>query len=95
MFILTEFLTYPLDTVQRRLEVQGNEHSVLPRRYLNHVRWTLSRIYNEEGIFKGLYRGALMNITSSSIKYLFMPVVGYYFSHTSGFMSFARENFRD
>lgn len=95
LFVLTEFLTYPLDTVQRRLEVQGNEHSVLPRRYVSNIRWTLSRIYDEEGIFKGFYRGAIMNIMSNSVKYLFMPVFGYYLSHTTGFMGFARENYRD
>ena len=38
--VLLAFFTfsYPLDTVQRRLEAQSTEHSMLPRRYINGIR---------------------------------------------------------
>ena len=61
MASIVQLMIYPLETAQRRLEAQSTEHSMLPRRYLSGVRWTLSRIYHEEGIFKGLYRGFFCN----------------------------------
>jgi hypothetical protein len=95
LFLLSEFLVYPLDTVQRRLEVQGPEHSMLPRRYLNNIRFTISRIYDEEGIFRGFYRGAMMNILANCLKFMMLPVMTFYFSHSGQLLSFAKENYRE
>jgi hypothetical protein len=95
LFLLTEVLVYPLDTVQRRLEVQGKEHSMLPRRYLNHIRFTFSRILDEEGVFKGLYRGAIMNIFSNYLKYMTLPIFTYFYLNYNQISDFAKENIRD
>lgn len=66
---------YPLETVQRRLEAQSVEHSMLPRRYLDEVRWALSKIYHEDGLFKGLYRGYFCNILANSSRLLMFPII--------------------
>jgi Mitochondrial carrier protein len=69
-------LVYPLETVQRRLEAQSTEHSMLPRRYIDEIRWTLSRIYHEEGI-RGIYRGYICNILANSTKLTLYPILSY------------------
>ena len=74
-------LIYPLETVQRRLEAQSTEHSMLPRRYLDGIRWTLSRIYHEEGIRHGLYRGYICNTLANSVKIVLTPMLAYMFWH--------------
>lgn len=67
-------LVYPLSTVQRRLEVQSSDHSMLPRRYIG-VRYALSRIYNEEGLFRGLYRGFFCCGLAAFVKIGFVPLI--------------------
>lgn len=64
--LLAYTLFYPLLTVQRRLECQSTNHTMLPRRYLG-VRFAFSRIYHEEG-FKAFYRGFICNGLATSIK---------------------------
>jgi hypothetical protein len=59
--------TYPLLTVARRLMAQSTNHTMLPRRYTS-FRYAFSKIYGEEGIFRGFYRG----ITFNAIAMLFI-----------------------
>lgn len=75
LYFLSLFIAYPLDTLQRRLEVQSQEHSMLPRRYLNNIRWSMSRIYHEEGIFKGFYRGFICNSLASILRHAIYPAL--------------------
>ena len=49
-------LVYPFITVQRRLEGISDNHSMLPRRYLN-ARHAFKIIFKEEGLRKGFFRG--------------------------------------
>lgn len=59
---------YPLNTVQRRLEAQSSDHTMLPRRYKG-VRYALSKIYHEEGLVGGLYRGYFCNSLATLARY--------------------------
>lgn len=77
-YLVTQFFVYPLDTLQRRLECQSEAHSMLPRRYLPDIRWSMSRIYHEEGIFKGFYRGFLCNTIANTVKHGLGPAVASY-----------------
>jgi hypothetical protein len=74
---------YPLDTVQRRLEAQSTEHSMLPRRFVGNFRWALSRIYNEEGIRQGLYRGYICNMLANTSKLFLYPIMATMFWYRS------------
>jgi hypothetical protein len=57
---LVSSVVYPFTTVQRRLEAQSREHTMLPRRYIG-WRYAMSKIYHEEGLWQGLYRGFFAN----------------------------------
>mmetsp|Transcript_6241 Transcript_6241/g.10828 ORF Transcript_6241/g.10828 Transcript_6241/m.10828 type:complete len:322 (-) Transcript_6241:30-995(-) len=66
--------TYPLTTVMRRLEAQSREHTMLPRRYIG-WRYAMSKIYNEEGLFRGLYRGFLANSIFTTTQFMLVTLL--------------------
>lgn len=95
LYFISLFISYPLDTLQRRLEVQSGEHSMLPRRYLKDIRWSMSRIYHEEGIFKGFYRGFICNSLASMIKHAYYPAFASQFLLLYKTYNYTKENIRD
>ena len=48
-------------TIQRRLTAQSVNHTMLPKRYTS-LRYAMSKIWHEEGLAKGLYRGFACNM---------------------------------
>mmetsp|Transcript_23539 Transcript_23539/g.23283 ORF Transcript_23539/g.23283 Transcript_23539/m.23283 type:complete len:190 (-) Transcript_23539:26-595(-) len=81
---------YPLLTVQRRIEAQTDDHTMLPRRYLGY-RFAFSRMYNEEG-FKSFYRGYFCNLISCGIKNSLIFMLTATFLNLDRFSTYKRDN---
>ena len=91
-YVVAQIFTYPLDTLQRRLECQAGENSMIPRRYLSEIRWGLSRIYHEEGVFKGFYRGFICNTMANTVKHGLCPAVASYMLMCYGAYSYVKRS---
>ena len=58
--VLAQLVTYPIDTVRRRLEVRGSHGYELKTRRSRQVSVAVDAILRREG-FRGFYRGLLVN----------------------------------
>lgn len=90
---ISSSVVYPFTTVQRRLECQSREHTMLPRRYLG-WRYAMSKIYHEEGLWNGLYRGFLANSVAVRLIQTTCRLVGVSWLTLSLFRKFDFESFR-
>lgn len=81
---------YAFSTAQRRLEVQGREHSMLPRVYLN-FRYAVSKIYHEEGVWNGLLRGIICNSLAVAGRVVLVPPIVYALSSGLAYGRYKKE----
>ncbi|CAG9327139.1 unnamed protein product [Blepharisma stoltei] len=78
LFIL-HTIFYPLTTAQRRIESQFANPALQPFRYKN-ILHALEKIYYQEGILDGLYRGFMLNTIYMIPRYYILPPLVYHFS---------------
>jgi hypothetical protein len=81
---------YAFSTAQRRLEVQSREHTMLPRVYLN-FRYAVSKMYHEEGVWHGLFRGIICNSMAVAGRMLLVPPLAYAFSSGLAYGRYKKE----
>ena len=81
---------YAFSTAQRRLEVQSREHTMRPRMFLN-FRYAVSKMYHEEGLWYGLFRGIICNSLASVGRVVLVPPLAYALSSGIAYGRYKKE----